>query len=178
MSDDTNGVDSESGPKKKSKGPLIAIVLALLLGGGAFYGVYSGMVPLPFGNDAPEPEMETARDDGAPEPFAEDRAAVEADKIAFVPLEEMVISLGPNAQAKHLKVRISIEVNNTEETAVTQLTPRILDVLNTYLRAVDERDLEAPHALARIRAHMLRRVQLVTPQGSVRDVLIQEFILN
>ena len=56
--------------------------------------------------------------------------------------------------------------------------PRINDVLNVYLRAVDERDFEVPRAMVRLRAQMLRRVQLVTPPGAVRDVLIQEFVLN
>jgi flagellar FliL protein len=58
------------------------------------------------------------------------------------------------------------------------LMPRILDVLNTYLRAVDVRDLEQPAAIARLRAQMLRRIQVVTGEGRVRDLLITEFILN
>jgi hypothetical protein len=32
--------------------------------------------------------------------------------------------------------------------------------------------------MLRLRAQMLRRVQLVAPAGTVRDVLIQEFVLN
>ena len=56
--------------------------------------------------------------------------------------------------------------------------PRILDVLNTYLRAVEVRDLEQPASLARLRAQMLRRVQVVTGEGRVRDLLITEFVLN
>ena len=90
----------------------------------------------------------------------------------------MVISLGPAATARHLKVRVSIEVDPESTEAVTALTPRIVDVLNTFLRAVDERDFEVPRAMTRIQAQMLRRVQLVTPHGAVHDVLIQEFVLN
>ena len=56
--------------------------------------------------------------------------------------------------------------------------PRVLDVLNTYLRAVEVRDLEEPAALARLRAQMLRRVQVVTGEGRVRDLLVTEFVLN
>ena len=37
--------------------------------------------------------------------------------------------------------------------------------------AVDER-------LVRLRAQMLRRVQMVTGEGRVRDLLITEFVLN
>ena len=56
--------------------------------------------------------------------------------------------------------------------------PRIVDVLNTYLRAVEVRDLEEPAAMARLRAQMLRRVQVVTGEGRVRDLLVTEFVLN
>jgi flagellar FliL protein len=61
---------------------------------------------------------------------------------------------------------------------VTLLLPRIMDVLNGYLRAIDITQLEDPAALIRIRAHMLRRIQIVTGEGRVRDLLITEFVLN
>ncbi len=58
------------------------------------------------------------------------------------------------------------------------LLPRVLDVTNTYLRAVEVSQLEDPAALIRIRSHLLRRIQLVTGEGRVNDLLITEFILN
>jgi flagellar FliL protein len=61
---------------------------------------------------------------------------------------------------------------------VTLLLPRIMDVLNSYLRAVDVAQIEDPSALIRIRAHMLRRIQIVTGEGRVRDLLITEFVMN
>jgi flagellar FliL protein len=61
---------------------------------------------------------------------------------------------------------------------VTHLLPRILDVLNGYLRAVELAELEDPDALVRLRAQMLRRIQIVTGQGMVRDLLVTEFVLN
>ena len=45
--------DAEEPPKKKSKAMLFGLIGAVLLGGGTFYGVYSGMIPLPFGEDPP-----------------------------------------------------------------------------------------------------------------------------
>ncbi len=51
-------------------------------------------------------------------------------------------------------------------------------MLNSYLRAVEVRQLEDPSALLRLRAQMLRRVQIVTGEGRVRDLLISEFVLN
>jgi len=58
------------------------------------------------------------------------------------------------------------------------LKPRIVDVLNGYLRAVTFAEMADPNALARLRGQMLRRIQVVTGEGRVKDLLIMEFVLN
>ena len=148
--------------KKKSKLPLIlGLVLALVLGGGGFYSTWSGML---FG--APEAE------------HAEEEKPGPLPDIAFVPVETVVISLGQGGEASHLKFTSQLEVAKSYADEVTVLMPRILDVLNSYLRAVAITDLEDPTAMARLRAQMLRRVQIVTGEGRVRDLLVTEFVLN
>ena len=148
-------------PKKRSKKPLlIGLVLALLLGGSGFYATWSGLIL----GDTAHATAETA-----PGPMT---------GIAFVPLETMVVSLGPDAGSEHLRFTAQVEVVDTAVADVTLLTPRILDVLNSYLRAIDTASIENPQAMARLRAQMLRRVQVVTGEGRVRDLLITEFVLN
>lgn len=150
-------------PAKRSKRPLIAgLALALLLGAGGFWAAYSGMIPAGASRG-----HETAGHAGATDP-----------DIAFVALPALVISLPAGANARHLRFTGQVEVAQDAAEGVAALTPRILDVLNSYLRAVDTRDIEDPAALARLRAQMLRRVQLVTGDGRVRDLLITEFVLN
>ena len=39
-------------------------------------------------------------------------------------------------------------------------------------------ELEDPAALVRLRAQILRRLQIVTGEGRVRDLLVTEFVLN
>ncbi len=56
--------------------------------------------------------------------------------------------------------------------------PRVIDVLNSYLRALETSDLADSTALVRLRAQMLRRVQIVTGGDRVHDLLIMEFVLN
>lgn len=174
MSDADVAAEDAAPPKKKSKLLLLALVFALLLGGGTFYGVYSGLVPLPFGNTA---DGEMAAKDGEKTAQPQGFAGGSVD-VAFVPLDPMLLSLGPEARSRHLRVAMTIEVAPGAEAAVTSVSPRVVDVLNTFLRAVDETELESPRAMARLRAQMLRRVKLVTPPGSVRDLLIQEFVFN
>jgi flagellar FliL protein len=54
----------------------------------------------------------------------------------------------------------------------------VVDVLNGYLRALEPREIEDPAALMRIRAQMLRRVQVVAGGDRVRDLLVMEFVVN
>jgi flagellar protein FliL len=149
-------------PKKRSKKPLlIGLVLALVLGGGGFYAAFSGLIL--GGGEAHEDEEK------APGPLT---------GIAFVPLETIVVSLGPDSGSEHLRFTAQLEVVDSATADVTTLTPRILDVVNSYLRAIDTASIEDPHAMARLRAQMLRRIQVVTGDGRVRDLLITEFVLN
>ncbi len=162
-------------PKKGGKILIVATLAALALGGGAFYAVHSGMVTLPFGAAAEAPEADETEPVEAAA-LSPERAA--ARPAAFVALAPMVISLAPETGAKHLKVSVQLEVAPERAAEVEAVLPRVADVLNTFLRAVAPGDLARPRSMARLRAQMLRRVRLVTPEGSVRDVLIQEFVLN
>ncbi len=147
-------------PKRRLKPLLVGGVMAVILGGAGFYATWSGLI---LGH-AEEP--------------AESHAPGPLSGIAFVPLETMVVSLGPDASSRHLRFSAQVEVVDSAVADVTLLSPRILDVLNSYLRAIDAKAIEDPSAMARLRAQMLRRIQIVTGEGRVRDLLITEFVLN
>lgn len=138
---------------------LVGLALAALGGGGAFYAVWAGwLLPQPA-------ETDTADVDALPD-------------LAFVPIDPVIISLPPGARSEHLRFTAQLEVNARHTDEVRLLLPRILDVLNGYLRAIDVAEFEDPAALMRIRAQLLRRIQLVVGDGRVRDLLITEFVLN
>ena len=136
---------------------LMTLAAAPILGGAAFYAVHSGLI-------LASPPGTNGRSD-----------IVDA---AFVPVPPMVISLGPAAGNRHLRFGAQIEVARGQTTAVQTLMPRFADVLNGYLRAVDVADLEQPASLLRLRAQMLRRLQVIAGDGRIRDLLITEFVLN
>jgi len=157
--------EEEAAPKKKSKVPMIlGLVLALGLGGGGFFAVYSGMI---LGNSTAHGD--TVAETEAPEPLPE---------VAFVPVDPLTINLGSSSENRYLRFRAELEVEPKAQADVTAMLPRVLDVLNGYLRAVAISDLEQPTALIKLRAQMLRRVQMVTGEGRVRDLLVMEFVLN
>lgn len=153
----------DAAPQKKSKKPLIiGLVLALLLGGGGFYATWSGLILGGSADEHASPEGEVG----------------ELPDIAFVPVDPLVISLGSGGNVRHLRFTTQIEVGAAHAAEVQMLLPRIVDVLNGYMRAVEVAQLEDPAALVRIRAHLLRRIQIVTGEGRVRDLLVTEFVLN
>jgi len=161
MAEDTTP-DEDEAPKKGGKmGLIIGLVLALLSGGGSFYAVYSGMI---LGH-----------------PSAEEQAAapVTADlpPISFVPLQPLTISIGPGG-TRQLRFRAELEVVPDRTEDVAFLMPRILDILNGYLRAVDLEVLQDSAALTTLRIQMLHRIRLVTGEGHVRDLLITEFVVT
>lgn len=153
----------DDAPKKSSKMPLIlGVVFAILGGGGGFMAVQMGLV----GGSSEDVHEEVVE------------VAEEIAPLAFVPLDTLVVNLPANASARHLLFTAQLEVVPEYAAEVTELTPRIVDVLNGYLRAVEIAELEDPTSLLRLRAQMLRRVQVVVGDGRVKDLLIMEFVLN
>lgn len=144
---------------------ILGLALALAGAGAGFSSVYFGLIGV---QPAPESHSDNAKKD----------TSKPMEKIAFVPLDPVIISLGPGSANKHLRFSAQLEVAPEHENDVAQMMPRILDILNGYLRAVHVRDLEEPSALIRLRAQMLRRVQVVTGPDHVRDLLVTEFVLN
>ena len=78
----------------------------------------------------------------------------------------------------HSTQSAQIEVGAAHVEEVTHIMPRVMDVLNSYLRAVDARDLEAPGALVKLRAQLLRRIRMVAGEARVHDLLVTEFVIN
>ena len=94
------------------------------------------------------------------------------------PIDPILVSLPRSEAPRHLRFRAEIETLPGQQESLIEIMPRILDVLNSYLRAVSTEDLERPTALIRLRAQMLRRIQLVAGERAVRDLLVTEFVLN
>lgn len=95
---ETDEETEEGGAPKRSRGPLlIGLVLFLLMGGGGFFGVYSGLVPLPGGKEA----------HAAPKKISYELTGEEP---AFVEVGHMTIPLGPDAKAAFLHIDTQLEV--------------------------------------------------------------------
>lgn len=146
-----------------SKLLIISVIFAVIAAGGGFYAAFSGLIP-EIGKGGDKSETETA--------------VVPLKSVAFVEVEPMLIPMGNLLSNQHLRFRAELEVEPEYQQDVEALKPRIVDVLNGYLRALDREDLEQPAALILLRSNMLRRVQTVVGEGRVNDLLIMEFVVN
>ncbi len=159
---DPNTEPEKSAGKAGRLGLVIGIVLAVAGAAGGYFATQGGL----------------------PGSSGTDKAHVGADghaavpDLAFVEVDPILISLNDSTVASHLRFRAQLEVSNDHRSEVAHLSPRIVDLMNGYLRALHPADFEDPLILTRIRAQLLRRVQIVAGPGRVNDVLIMEFVLS
>lgn len=159
---------AEAPPKKRSKLPLIlGLVLAIAGAGGGFMAVRMGLL----GGGGTEVES-------APAAEADAHAAPTVAPVSYVALDPLIVNMPRSTGRQFLRFAASLEVADGRAAEVEALKPRIADVMNSYLRAVEPEDFEDQMILTLIRAQLLRRIQVVTGEGRVRDLLVTEFVLN
>lgn len=160
-------VKEEEAPKKKggALGLIIGLVGALALGGGAAFTISTGMVDIPGLTDT-----------GAADDKEEKKEEKPEEKSVFIELSDISVPVVEARQLRQLQLRLTIETTVAHEADVGEMTPRILDTLNTMLRTTVRDDLSDPTALDRLRAQMLRRVRIVTGPEAVKDLLIVNYL--
>ncbi len=146
-------------PPARSRKPLIfGLFLTLLTAGAGFAAGVMGLVP-GLGGRGESPAEQTPA-------------------TAFVAVPPVVISIAGIEGVSHLRFAAEIEVDPAYRAEVEALAPRVLDVFNSYLRAVDPALFSERAALVKVRAQLLRRIQLILGPDRVRDLLVTEFVLN
>jgi flagellar FliL protein len=148
----------EASPRSSRKGLILAAVLTLAATGGGFAAGFLGLVPLP----GAEGESHSA----------------ETPQVAFVAVDPVIISVSGMPGVSHLRFAAQIEVDPAHRAEVEGMRPRVLDVFNSYLRAVDPTLFGERAALVKVRAQLLRRIQLILGPERARDLLVTEFVLN
>lgn len=160
-------------PKKASKLPLIlGLVLAVAGAGGGYFAVTSGLIG---GGETGESEAASGGESGEP---TTDGGGKPVGDVSFVPIDPLVVSIPDVGGTRFLRFAAQLETAPGKAEAARAVMPRIVDVLNGYLRAVTLDELSDPAILVRLRGQMLRRVQVVTGRDVVTDLLIMEFVLN
>ncbi len=163
---DATADEAEAPKKSGKKGLLVGLILAIAGGAGGYFVTASGLFPIGVGEKAKDTEAK-----------GDEISVTALPDVKFVDLPPVILSVRTD-DSRHLKFHAQLEVNAGHAAEVEKMQPRIMDVLNSYLRAVELTDLEDSLALMRIRGHLLRRIEIVVGEGRVRDVLVMEFVLN
>jgi len=158
-------IDAEVPVKKGKAGLIIGLVLAILAGGGGFYAAFAGLGPFGVKSSAKEETV-----------VSEPLKMIEGN--SFIELDPLIVNIRSSSKYQLLRFVAQLEVKPEHASDVEQLKPRLMDVMNTYLNALEAARFEDPIALIKLRSQLLRRIQIITGESRVEDLLIMEFILQ
>lgn len=158
MSDTPDTAENAAKPKSRKTPVLLGLLLSLPALAAGFWLTWAGVIPFGGGPGSGSGSMTGA--------------------VSYIELDPLIVALNPGSRSRHLRLTAQLEVEPGAKTAVENLRPRILDMMNSYLSALTLSELEAQSSMIRLRAHLLRRIALIAGEGQVRDLLITEFVLN
>jgi flagellar FliL protein len=162
---DAGGADA----KKGGGGGLVGL---LMLGGASLassFGLFYFLSPAPVDAAA-----------ACPAPAAEIEAAapIAVPGQTYVPLNEVLITVGRAPATRYLKMNISVVTDAAGAQAVANAEPVLIDAFNTYLRALELEDFENPAFYSNMREQLARRSELVLGNSVSKGVLVTEFLLR
>ena len=170
LEEEPEGEDGEEASSSGGKKKLLIIVgaVVLLLIGAAAAVFFSGIL------DSEETE-ESAENEGK-----EGAEAEMEKKTYFVDLDEMIVNLNTTERRQSLlKLKVSLEVAEQKDVAVVQeLTPRVVDNFQTYLRELRLDDLRGSAGMYRLREELLTRINIAVEPAKVKAVLFKEMIVQ
>ncbi len=112
---------------------------------------------------------------------AEPVAAVSAPAAlpVFVDLPEVIVNLNAGGRrATFLKMTMKLELAAEDQAAVQALLPRVMDLVQTYLRELRPDELRGSMGTHRLREELLSRINIAVAPARVRDVLFVEMLVQ
>lgn len=151
--------------KRRGKKLFLLLLLVLLLGGGA--AAAWQFVP----GVADKARAMIGRHEQA--------VAAASTRPVFIDLPEMALTLPNGGHPRQMRIKLSVELapGASEQQATEALSPRVYDALLTYLRTLQDGEVDGGLGLDRLRADLYRRMELVVGPGVLQDVLITSLVL-
>ncbi len=167
------GAEGAEGGAKKGKRKLIfiagGVVLLLAIVGGLFAAGIIG------GGGKEEAPHETPE-----EIAAKAEAAALAARPVYYELPEFLINLSATSgRTSFLKMSVTLELRDQAAIATMDASkPRIIDTFNTYLREMRPADLQGSAGIYRLRTELMARLNSSIEEGTVKDILFSEIIVQ
>lgn len=156
----------KGGVKGSGRRKWILLAMPLLLGGVGAGLWFGGILPRWLGMG------QAAHDDG--------HAADGAPASVFLDLPEIVANLnaGPR-RTSYVKLKARLELTRSQDIARVQtVMPRLMDMLQTYVREMRPEELRGSAGTYRLREELLARALLVAAPVRIRDVLFVEILIQ
>jgi flagellar protein FliL len=150
-------------PKKKSPIKLIITVLgAIVIIGGAAVGAKILMSGGGEDVEIPEPPPDAIPEFGP-----------------IVQLDEFTVNLNESSGSRYLRVRISLELEESGmEAVITERMPLIHDTVLLYLSGLVLDDIDSVAGKEMVKEEIRQRVERLLRQGAIRRVLFEEFLVQ
>ncbi len=148
----------------KRKLLLLAIPLLLLVVGAGLS--FAGFLPNPLGRkQSADPAAEAER----------------TETPVYVDVPELVANLntGGSKKASYVKLTVRIEVlGSSDASKVSAAMPRVLDVIQTYLREMRPDELRGSAGVYRLREELLVRANAAVAPAKVHDILFTQMLIQ
>ena len=160
--------------------------LVLILGSGAAGAWFFGLL----GSSETREVAGAAEAKEATEPMEDNHAADDklrdqgqaslVSTVAFLELPNLLVNLqssGP--RMRYLKLALALELANPSEVETLRaLTPRILDAIQLYLRALTVDDVQGAIGMERLKQELTARINRAVAPLRVRGVLVKEMLVQ
>jgi flagellar FliL protein len=163
-----DGIDEESGGKRKKIILFVVLPVLLLLGIGIGAAVMLGAF-----SSEPPPTDENAQ-------AQEEEVEVPVIQTTFFEIPDLIVNLNTSGRkSAFLKIKISLEITDPADIdTINQLLPRIVDNFQVYLRELRIEDLQGSAGMYRLHEELLRRVNIAVRPAKVKDVLFKEMLVQ
>lgn len=183
----TTEEDNEEQPSRKKRG-LFVVIIILLLGAIAAGLFFSGLLDDVIGKSDGK-KQEQSGDDGAggdEEKQASGEAGGKADgkkkagQVVYYELPEIVADLNPGSPTpSFIKVKVSLEAPNQKVAdKIDQMQPKIMDIINTYVRELRPSDLKGSAGVYRLREELLLRINKALYPARINNILFKELLIQ
>lgn len=98
----------------------------------------------------------------------------------YVKVPEIVANLNvPHGEDSYVKLKATLELGNEKSArAAVANMPRVIDMFQTYLRAMRPDELRGASGTYRLREALINRIRVAVAPADVKDVLFQELVVQ
>ena len=170
--------EAEGGPKKKGgKKKLLMLAAIPLVLSGVVAGLwFGGILPPLLGMGGEDKDKAKAEMHPADQPA--EAAAVKPP--TFIDVPEMVSNLNSAGKRQaFVKLKARLELAKADDLLVAQAAmPRVVDLLQTYLRETRPEELRGSAGTWRLREELIARANIAVAPAHVIDVLFTEMLIQ